>query len=118
MKGSLKGAYRRGRLFEWEVKRALEPLGYYVQRAPRSGGIVDLLCVRSVARGEVLFCQLKTDGSLPPGKWNALWQAAYDRQAIPILVLKDREGRIGFRRLVAPKQTKPRVAGVWETFTP
>lgn len=56
--------YRRGRRFEYRVKKYYEKLGYYVKRSYASKGAEDLLCVKANrlhnTGSDVLLIQCKT----------------------------------------------------------
>jgi Holliday junction resolvase len=107
-KANPRTAYARGAAFEREVKAALEAAGYTVQRSPKSGGVYDLLAVRDVARGEVLFIQCKKAGDLRPEGWNALYTLATTHGALPILVAREARKPMRFYRLVGHKMTLTR----------
>lgn len=66
-------AYRKGRAFEYRVKKLFEGKGYFVVRSAGSNGSVDLVAVR---KGCVLFVQCKRSGYLAPLERKSLTGAA------------------------------------------
>jgi Holliday junction resolvase len=109
--------YRAGRGFEWEVRDELTARGYYVVRAARSGGVADLVAVRSVTAHQVLFVQCKRDGRCPPEEWNALYEIAVNHGVIP-LVARRQGTRIEFFLLTRLKTRGAASRSPWEPFEP
>ena len=97
--------YRIGRALEYRCRDALKKLGYFVLRSPASKSPLDLVAVRS---GLVLFVQCKRGGSLPPLKWNALFDLAATVQAIPVLASQPVYRGIDWYKLIGKKDGSKR----------
>jgi Holliday junction resolvase len=91
---------RAGRAFEYKVRDRLRGDGYWVMRSPGSRTVVDLLAIKP---GQVLFVQCKVNGRLDPGEWNALWGAAGEAGAVPVLASRPFRGHLCLSELTGPK---------------
>lgn len=83
-------SYRRGRDFEYYVKRKLEELGFIVFRSPVSKGPADLVAIR---RGSVYFIQCKIGGYIGVKEWNKMLDFAEVGGAVPIMASRKKNGR-------------------------
>lgn len=82
--------YRRGRNFEYAVRRELTSSGYVCMVSPGSMGPADLLAVKA---GRIFLIQCKiSDGSLRRSEKNALLKLANEAGGAPILAIKNGEG--------------------------
>lgn len=91
-----KRQYASGKRFEDKTGLDLILNGYFAVRAGGSRGVADLVAVKP---GQVLLIQCKTDGSLPPKPWNALYDAAMGCGAIPLLAARPKPGVVEYWRL-------------------
>ena len=82
-------SYRKGRRFEWEVRKLLEERGYVVIRAARSKP-VDLVAMKE---GEILLIECKYDSYLSKERKEELIRIAEKAGATPILAAKRRYNR-------------------------
>jgi len=82
-------AYRRGRRFEWEVRRLLEERGFLVIRAARSRPI-DLVALRG---GEAYLIECKYSSRMRRGAGERLVELAERAGARPILASRRRYQR-------------------------
>jgi len=100
--------YRSGYTFELRIAGILQTNGYYVIRAAGSHGIADLVAMKT---GETVFVQCKAGQSkIPLPEWNRLYAVASMLGAIPVLVTRDRLGRVTWTELTgtaAPRETRP-----------
>lgn len=88
--------YQLGRALEYRVRDKLTADGYFCIRAAASKGLVDIIAIK---RGQVLFVQCKRSGSLPPGEWNELYEAALHVGAIPVMASRRLPSGIALWRL-------------------
>ena len=95
--------YRSGKRFEDRTGLHLTENGYFTVRAGGSRGVADLVAVKP---GQVLLVQCKTDGKLPPGPWNALYDAAAACGAVPVLAERPGRRRLAYWRLTARKDAR------------
>lgn len=85
-------AYKRGRAFEYRVKKHFERMGYYVKRSYASKGAEDLIAIKSVDLAKlstVLLIQcknLKVEKSLSKTEQDNLKKLAKQTGAIPLHV--------------------------------
>lgn len=87
--------YRRGKGAEYRVRDHLAANGYWVMLSPGSKSPIDVVAIKP---GQVLFIQVKRDGTLGPAGWNALIDAALPAGATPVLA----------------ERPSPRVLAFWE----
>jgi Holliday junction resolvase len=85
-------AYRRGRAFEYAVRKRLQKSGYFVVRSSGSRSPVDLV---AFALGAILFVQCKRNGALGVREWNELYELSESVEASPIIA--ERTGARGIR---------------------
>ena len=74
--------YQLGRALEYRVRDALLSKGFYVIRAPKSGGPADLV---ALGKGIQLLVQCKRTGRLDPDEWNELYDWAKTIGALAIV---------------------------------
>lgn len=82
--------YRRGRDFEYYVKRQLDGMGYVTFRAPASKGPADVV---AISKGAVYFIQCKIGGYIGVDEWNEIMDYADRVGAIPLMATKGDNGR-------------------------
>ena len=82
--------YRKGRDFEYAVKKNLEKHGYLVMRSPASKTPADLWAIKD---GEALFVQCKLKGAFPVDEWNEFMDYAEEAGVKPILANRPKSGR-------------------------
>lgn len=110
---------RKGYKLEGDTIRELEGRGYWAQRSPRSGGIVDVYALRDAAKGEALFIQCKRDAAkLSPAEWNHLVGLARKHNAVPLLATRAPYRPLLFFRLLGAKVSGTRSAPQKEPFEP
>lgn len=90
LKMGANGKYRRGRDFEYYVKRKLEELGYVALRSPASKGPADVVAISKKA---VYFIQCKIGGYIAVDEWNEIMDYAERVGAVPVLAAKGENGR-------------------------
>jgi Holliday junction resolvase len=96
--------YVAGRRLEYEVRDALEALGFHVTRSARSGGLVDLLACEPVGdtafdHPTIYFIQCKRGGTLGPAAWDEFFDYARRYGAVPILAVRALREPLHFMRL-------------------
>ena len=79
-------AYLSGRRFEYRVANWLRQQDWFVIRAAKSGGLVDLAAFRM---GEIMFLSLKVGGYLPKDEKIQLIQLADENGVLCYLVKKE-----------------------------
>ena len=82
--------YKRGRAFEYMIRKKFQDLGCFVWRSPSSKGAADVLVLK--AGQQPLMIQAKLDGKLPPDEWDALIGASLQAGAVPILAARPAGG--------------------------
>lgn len=98
-------SYRKGRRFEWEVRRLLEERGWVVVRAARSRPI-DLMAAKQGRKPLLIEC--KYDSAITRADREALIKLAEKAGARPILASRRRYGReIELRDLRTGRGIKP-----------
>ena len=85
--------YKKGRLFEYKVKKEFEKRGYYVVRSAGSKGVFDLI---AIGNGEVLGIQCKL-GKVSEGEIREMLEVGRRYGIIPIIATKDGVKVIMFR---------------------
>lgn len=92
--------YRQGYEFECAVRTKLISDGYEVLRSAGSKTKIDLVGLK---KGELLFIQCKVNGVCSPSERKGIMGLAGMVGAVPIVALKERDGRrvrIAYRRLI------------------
>lgn len=104
--------YRSGAVFERRISAILEAQGYYVIRAAGSHGIADIVAIKP---GEIVFAQCKAGQTkIPLPEWNRLYVLATAVGAVPVLVTRDRLGRVGWAELLGTAEPRhPRLSRIW-----
>lgn len=92
-------AYKRGRNFEYRVKKDMEKRGYLVLRSPASKSPVDLYCIK---RNELVFIQCKLHGQIGVSEWNAFFNLSQSVGALPILA-ENESGKILYSEVLKEK---------------
>lgn len=92
-------AYKRGRNFEYRVKKDMEKRGYLVIRSPASKSPVDLYCMR---KNELVFIQCKLHGQIGVPEWNAFFNLSKSVGALPILA-ENVSGKILYSEAIEKK---------------
>lgn len=108
---------QRGAKFEHETRDVLTDNGYVVIRSAASKSPVDLVALTSKGwlydnetlipvPGHVLLIQCKTNGKCDPAEWNHLYELAGAAGAVPVLAVRERDGRkvrVALYRMTGPK---------------
>lgn len=81
--------YRKGAIFENDIKDILLEDDWAVVRAAGSHGIVDIMAVKY---GVIWFIQCRKAGHLSPDERKELISLAKKHKALPILAYKSKEG--------------------------
>lgn len=92
-------AYKRGRQFEYRVKKDMGERGYMVLRSPASKSKVDLYCMR---KGELVFIQCKLHGQIGVEEWNEFLGTCRKVDALPIIA-ENVNGKILYSEITAEK---------------
>lgn len=108
-----KAMYARGKQFEYRTRDDLQVNGYWVMLSPGSRSPVDVVAIKP---GQVLFVQCKIAGTLLPGAWNELFDAAQAAGAVPVMAERPGRGRIAYWELTARKDV-PRARQPMAAFT-
>jgi Holliday junction resolvase len=95
--------YHNGYVFERKVAADLTGDGYYCVQARGSHGVADVVALKA---GQVLLVQCKTNGDLPPGEWNALFEHAASAGAVPLLAWRPDRGVIQYLRLTGTRTAR------------
>ena len=103
-KSRISTPYRIGRAFEYRVRDWLIARNYWLCRAARSKGPVDLVAIR---KGEVLFIQCKTSGDFSAKERYALVDLAESVGAIPLLAARPTGRKLEFKLLSKRSGRRP-----------
>ena len=104
-------AYKRGRQFEYRVKKDMGERGYMVLRSPASKSKVDLYCMR---KGELVFIQCKLHGQIGVEEWNEFLKTCKKVDARPIIA-ENQNGKILYSEIFTEKDgTKRRSDGFYQ----
>lgn len=98
--------YTRGRALEYEIRDRLREDGYQAFRTAGSRGVADIVAIKP---GQIVYCQAKKGGRISPAERTALFRAAADVGALPIVAARQPRQPIEWRRLTGtgPKEWQP-----------
>jgi len=101
--------YTRGRALEYEIRDRLREDGYQTFRTAGSRGVADIIAIKP---GQILYVQAKRDGRISPAERTALFRAAADVGALPLVAARQPRKPIEWRALTGTR------ARDWEPWSP
>jgi len=88
--------YRKGRAFEYKVKKELSALGFLVFRVSRSKPL-DLIAISP--KGRVFLIECKLHGSPPKGE-KMMWDDIASKYGVSYLVINSKNRREVYERMM------------------